>query len=131
MPHLTGSPPAPILLLTLALGSLMAQGPIPETGLEAPHNKEISLSLEARGDYQRIYLGSHADQADPGFKGNIVNIILGGILSPKLSHLYRQRLSSINLDRSFFESTDFLYLQHNPIEQLSVRLGKWIVFVGG
>ena len=53
-------------------------------------------------------------------------VILSGTLSPKFSYLYRQRLSSINLDRTFFESIDFLYLQYNPIEQLSIRLGKWI-----
>lgn len=131
MSHLTKSLSALILLLSLSLGSLMAQEPTPDAELEAPHDKKVSLSLEARGDYQRIYLGSQADEAGSGFKGNIANIILSGTLSPKFSYLYRQRLSSANLDRTFFESIDFLYLQYNPTEQLSVKLGKWIVFVGG
>ena len=120
-----------ILLLFLPLTSLKAQEPTPDSELEAPHDKKVALSLEARGDYQRIYLGSQADKAGSGFKGNIANVILSGTLSPKFSYLYRQRLSSVNLDRTFFESIDFLYLQYNPTEQLSVKLGKWIVFVGG
>ena len=131
MSHLTKSLSALTLLLSLSLGSLMAQEPTPDAELEAPHDKKVALSLEARGDYQRIYLGSQADKAGSGFKGNIANVILSGTLSPKFSYLYRQRLSSVNLDRTFFESIDFLYLQYNPIEQLSVKLGKWIVFVGG
>ena len=131
MSHLTKSLSALILLLSLTFGSLMAQEPTPDAELEAPHDKKVALSLEARGDYQRIYIGSQSDKAGSGFKGNIANVILSGTLSPKFSYLYRQRLSSVNLDRTFFESIDFLYLQYNPTEQLSVKLGKWIVFVGG
>ena len=55
MSHLTKSLSAFILLLSLAFGSLMAQEPTPDAELEAPHDKKVSLSLEARGDYQRIY----------------------------------------------------------------------------
>ena len=111
MSPLTKSLAAIILLLSLSLGSLMAQEPTPDAELEAPHDKKVSLSLEARGDYQRIYLGSQADKAGSGFKGNIANVILSGTLSPKFSYLYRQRLSSANLDRTFFESIDLLFLQ--------------------
>lgn len=63
MSHLTKSLSVFILLLSLAFGSLMAQEPTPDAELEAPHDKKVSLSLEARGDYQRIYLGSQADKA--------------------------------------------------------------------
>ena len=119
------------LLSLLACNTLWAQEAIPDSELEPPHDKKISLSLEARGDYQRIYIGGETDRANTGFKGNVANAILSGTLSPHFSYLYRQRLSGINLDRTFFESVDFLYLQYNPIERLSVKLGKWIVFVAG
>ena len=99
--------------------------------LLAQESKPLSLSVEARGDYQREYVDGETQKDECGFKGNILNVILKGDISPKFSYSYRQRLSGINKDRTFFDATDWVYLNYKATENLTLTAGKQIVFVGG
>lgn len=120
-----------LLVALLSSVSLYAQSPAADSLSETQRSRKVSLSVEARADYQRTYVDRKLDAGSTGIRGNVANVILKGNFSPKFEFLYRQRLNGINIDRSFFESIDFLYLQYNPTSNLSLKLGKWIVFVGG
>lgn len=97
----------------------------------AQENKPVSISFEARGDYQRTYIDDETIKDESGFKGNIVNVILKGSISDKFSYAYRQRLNGINKDNTFFDATDWLYLDYKATDNIKLSAGKQIVLVGG
>ncbi|MES5006004.1 porin [Prevotella disiens] len=97
----------------------------------AQESKPVSLQFEARGDYQRTSIDGKNVKDQSGFKGNIVNIILKGDISPKFSYGFRNRMNGINKDYNFFNSTDWLYLKYKPTKNVSVIAGKYIVMVAG
>lgn len=91
----------------------------------------LNMSFEARGDYQRTYIGKKNIKNQTGFEGNIINFILNGDISPKFSFAFRQRLSGINQIANFFDATDWMYLTYKASERISLSGGKQIVYVGG
>lgn len=98
---------------------------------EDDNERSVSLRFEARADYQRSYLGADLLKNETGFRGNVVNFVLDGTLSDKFGYRYRHRLNSFNVDKAFFDAVDMLYLEYKPTQNLQLKLGKWIVFVGG
>lgn len=101
------------------------------TTATAQNNKPLNLTVEARGDYQYTSVDGEKNKDQSGFKGNIVDFVLKGDLSPKFSYAYRQRLNGINKDYTFFDATDWLYLKYKPTNNLSLIAGKYIVLVAG
>jgi hypothetical protein len=101
------------------------------TQAQAQEQKPISVSLEARADYQRDYVDGKSIKEHTGFKGNIINLLVKGDLGERFSYMYRQRLSGINKDHSFFDATDWLYLSYHLNPQFSLAAGKWAVMTGG
>ena len=97
----------------------------------AQETKPLSLDVEARGDYQHTTIDGTKDKDNSGFKGNIVDFVLKGDITPKFSYAYRQRLNGINKDYSFFDATDWLFLKYKPTKNLSLITGKYIVLVSG
>ncbi|GAB6982369.1 porin [Prevotella dentasini] len=110
------------LLLLLALGWTTAK---------AQEKLPVDLKVEARGDYQRTSIDGEDIKDECGFKGNIVDVVLKGELSPKFSYAYRQRLNGINKDYKFFDATDWLFLKYKATDQLAVSAGKYVVLVAG
>lgn len=111
-----------LILFILLWGSarLMAQESMPMT-----------ISVEARGDFQHTLLDKEVIGAESGFKGNILNLIMKGELTSTFSYAYRQRFNAINRDAAFFDSVDWLFLNYHPVQNLKLTLGKMPVFVGG
>ncbi|MDY6205760.1 MAG: porin [Prevotella sp.] len=114
-----------LLLSVCCCSSLMAQ----EESIQ--DEKKVNLTYEVRGSYQRTYVDGKAQKNESGFKGDVMNIIIRGKLSPKFSYNYRQRLSGINKDKSFFDATDWVYLDYKATENIILSAGKHIVYVGG
>ncbi len=95
----------------------------------AQENKPVSLDFEARGDYEYRDIDGTKIKNDCGFKGNVVNVIIKGEISPQFSFAFRNRLNGIHKDYSFFDATDWLYLTYKPTNNFSVMAGKLIVNV--
>ena len=85
------------------------------------------LELETRIDYQRVYIGNQEINDDCGFKGKYLNFRFDGNLTDNLSFSYRQRLNKAHSNQSFFDATDWLYLNYNINKKWSVAFGKQVV----
>ena len=98
----------------------------------AQNDKTITkLELETRIDYQRVYIGNQEINDDCGFKGKYLNFRFDGNLTDNLSFSYRQRLNKAHSNQSFFDATDWLYLNYNINKKWSVAFGKQVVAIGG
>ena len=104
-----------------------------------------SFSLEARADLE--YLGTyqwtntndpihyHLDEtgwnSNYGFHGQYFNFALGGNIGNHISYYLLQRIIPKDGSVSFFDNTDFLYVQYNFNNQWAIRMGKEALYVGG
>lgn len=111
----------PLLLLALAAPASM----------QAQEKKPVHLKVEARGEYDYEGIDGKTMHDNTGLRGNIVDFKLEGDISRHFSYTYRQRLNTLNKDSSFFDSTDWLYLNYAPNEHWSIMAGKWVVLTGG
>lgn len=100
-------------------------------GASAQQFKVTNLEVQARGDYQREYVGGETDRDASGFKGKYFNVFFTADLPFNLSFAVRHRLNKTTFDSNFFDATDFLNLSYRPLPQLSVSAGKLVHMVGG
>ena len=91
----------------------------------------LNLQVEARVDYQRDYVAGNTVKEDCGFKGKYLNIRVDGNLTSALSYSYRQRLNKSDAGQSFFDATDWLYIDYRASEHWSFSAGKQVVAIGG
>lgn len=92
---------------------------------------KISLQAEARIDYQREYIDGNAIHDGSGFKGKYLNIKADAKLTNNLSVSYRQRLNKNHADQSFFDATDWLYINWRAADNVELSAGKQVVGIGG
>lgn len=99
---------------------------------QANDNEEslLTLRLETRLDYQRHWLDGTTVKENTGFEGKFINIRADGNITDNLSYSWRQRLNKEHSDRTFFDATDWVYLNYN-IGQWSIAGGKQVVAIGG
>lgn len=109
-------------LLLLLLGALSSY---------AQDSALVDLSLEARGDYQRNAIDGDAVKDDCGFKGQYLNLVLNGNITPKLSYSFRHRLNKMHKNQNFFDATDWLHLDYKPTPAITLSAGKQVVWIGG
>ena len=100
-------------------------------GMRAQDSHSLQLKLEARGDYQRMYVDQKTSKDDCGFKGKYLNMVLTGNITENLSYAYRQPLNKFHKDASFFDATDWLYIDYHITGKWSVSGGKQVVGIGG
>ena len=86
-----------------------------------------TLRLEARGDWQHDSLVKD----ERGFKGRYLNFVLAGNIGEKFSYAYRQRLNKFSKSSSFFDATDWLYINYSPVKRLTLSAGKQVAAIGG
>ncbi|MBR1468587.1 MAG: porin [Prevotella sp.] len=98
---------------------------------QAQETGKLNLRFEARGDYQREYVDGDVVDDETGFKGKFLNFMMTGNLTKNLSYAFRHRLNKTSLNSSFFNATDFLYLDWRATDWLSLSAGKQIVYIGG
>ena len=97
-----------------------------------------TLRMEVRADFEYHHLMTsssvlpltHNDNTY-GFKGRYFNIHVGGNFTKNLSYYFRQRIVANPGSNSFFDNTDFLYLNYQITKNWSVRVGKEALAVGG
>ena len=120
---LKGLPLLGLLFLASSLSAQVDYSPIFTT-----------LRLEARADFD--YMATRTSSPDTtinhyGFNGRYFNLLIGGNLGNKFSYFFRQRVVGTSGTYRLFDNTDFLYINFNPTQQWTVRLGKDAIAVGG
>ena len=90
----------------------------------------IRLDVDARLDYQRDWNDGHTVSDNTGFEGKYLVIRVDGNITGNLSYSWRQRLNKNHNDGSFFDATDWVYLNYD-INRWSLSAGKQVVAIGG
>ena len=94
------------------------------------------LKLETRADFTFDYHLGHdtvAPSIDHGFAGKYLVVALDGTIGSKFSYHLRQRLNTpnINFANTFFQGTDWAYLNWNFTDNFFLSAGKQVVAIGG
>lgn len=90
----------------------------------------LKVNVDARIDYQRDWNDWHTVKSNTGFEGRYLNIRIDGSIIPNLTYSWRQRLNKEHSDRSFFDATDWVYLNYD-FRGWAFSAGKQIVCIGG
>ena len=95
-----------------------------------------NLHLNTRADFTCDYnLGSEIVEPSfaHGFAGKYLVVALDGTLGSKFSYHLRQRINSPNIGfaNTFFQGTDWAYLNWNFTPNLYLSAGKQVVAIGG
>ncbi|MDD2637021.1 MAG: porin [Bacteroidales bacterium] len=106
---------------------------LPQVLLSQDTFPSVSLKFDTRFDFTGIIPVQDSLSSLSSFDGKYLNIILDGELNQKFSYNYRQRmiLSSKFGYQSFFNATDWLYLNYKINNNFSIAAGKQIVAIGG
>ena len=94
------------------------------------------LQLKSRADFTFDYHLGHdtvAPSTDHGFAGKYLVVGLDGNLGDRFSYHLRQRLNTPNIGfaNTFFQVTDWAYLNWNFTDNLYLSAGKQVVAIGG
>ncbi len=96
---------------------------------------EARADFEYDGDFSLLkdgdIMGTSSWDHGYGFRGDYFNFLLGGEIGDHVSYFIRQRIIPKKGETTFFDNTDFLYLQYKFNDQWSIRVGKEALFVGG
>jgi hypothetical protein len=90
----------------------------------------ISLSADARVDYQPVSWDGTTASDNTGFEGKYFMFRVDGEIIPGLTYSWRQRLNKMHTDGNFFDATDWVYLDWR-YKDFSFQAGKQIVAIGG
>lgn len=95
-----------------------------------------NLHLNTRADFTVDYNLGHdsvAPSADHGFAGKYLVVALDGTIGNKFSYHLRQRINSPNIGfaNTFFQGTDWAYLNWNFTDNFFLSAGKQVVAIGG
>lgn len=90
----------------------------------------LNIKLGTRVDYNRVYQKDDLMEDQSGFKGNNLMISIQGNITEKFSYRFRQRISSTKSNASFFDGTDYMWLQYNFNNRWDIRAGRVAVEYG-
>lgn len=90
----------------------------------------LTLNAEARLDYERTWTDGHAMNDNSGFVGKYIAIKAQGTIMPGLTYTWRQRLSRVPSDGSFWSQTDMMNLSYK-YKDWDFGAGKQVVAIGG
>lgn len=97
---------------------------------EPSNNEFVNLQAEVRLDYQRDWQDGANIKGNSGFEGKYLNFRVDGTITEGLTYSWRQRLNKPHKDASFFDATDWIYLNYD-LGKWSIAGGKQIVCIGG
>lgn len=122
-------------LLLAASSLLLSTATFAQDSSDANNNDNakrelISLSADARVDYQHLSWDSYVRKENTGFEGKYFMFRVDGEIMPGLTYSWRQRLNKTHADGNFFDATDWVYLDWR-YKNLSLQGGKQIVAIGG
>ncbi len=96
------------------------------------------LLIDVRADFQfqqpmtnTVSDGWQNGENSYGFVGKYFNLQMGGNIAKNFSYYFRQRIKANPGSITFFDNTDFLYLNYAINKNWSIRVGKDALAVGG
>ncbi len=113
-----------ILLLCGVATALGAQA------VEVETEDLMKFQAEVRLDYQRDWNDGDVVKDNTGFEGKFINFRVDGKITEGLTYSWRQRLNKPHKDATFFDATDWIYLNYD-FGKWSVAGGKQVVAIGG
>lgn len=90
----------------------------------------VNVGVGARVDWQIDHPDGHSDDSNTGFKGKYIMLYVNGRIVDGLTYSWRQRINKINSDQSFFDATDWLYINY-AYRRWNFQAGKEVVAIGG
>lgn len=90
----------------------------------------LNLRVEARVDWAGDWQDGDNIKGNTGFSGKYLNLRLDGNITHNLSYSWRQRFNKPHKDASFFDATDWVYLNYN-LDKWQFSGGKQVVAIGG
>ncbi|MDE6395095.1 MAG: OprO/OprP family phosphate-selective porin, partial [Duncaniella sp.] len=90
----------------------------------------MKFQAEVRLDYQRDWNDGEVVKDNTGFEGKYINFRIDGKITDGLTYSWRQRLNKTHKDATFFDATDWVYLNYD-FGRWSVAGGKQVVAIGG
>lgn len=90
----------------------------------------LKIQGNVRLDYQHAAVDGSTVDSNTGFEGKYFMIRVDGKITDGLTYSWRQRLNKPHKDASFFDATDWVYLNYD-FGNWSVAGGKQIVAIGG
>ncbi len=88
-----------------------------------------TLRIETRFDYD--FQAYDEGPSTGGFSGRYLNFFIEGNISDKFSYSYRQRILPNSGNKSFFDGTDWFWLQYRINNNFSIMAGKQVLAIGG
>lgn len=88
------------------------------------------LYIDSRFAWQGQRLNGHAVDDAQGFRGQYFLLRLDGQIAKGFNFSYRQRLNKYAQEASFFDATDWLYLQYSH-RRFFLSAGKVVAAIGG
>lgn len=114
--------------LLLVVAAMMLSASLPASA-QLTWNKAFNkFKLEARADGELFTTDSIPNF---GFHGKYFNLMLGGDLGSNFSYYFKQRIVAEPGTVTFFDNTDFLFLDYKPTQNWRVRFGKDAMALGG
>lgn len=107
-----------------------AATPSPEAEAE-PVTDLLNLSLRARVDWQNAWQQGHTDHGNSGFEGKYLILRADGRIIPSVTYSWRQRFNKHIFDSSFWDATDWIYVQWSSPIGIDLRAGKDEALIGG
>ena len=119
----------------LLLGLILSIGTYAIFAQESTWCKRFVLQTRMDFDFQYHEDTSLCGATAPytsSFQGKHLNFILEGVLTPKLTYSYRQRINiaNINFSQTFFQATDWLHLDWHFADRFYVSAGKEVIAIG-
>ncbi len=90
----------------------------------------VNVRLDARMDFQQIWNDKEINNANSGFKGKYFMLRVDGTILPGLTYSWRQRFNKAAFDDSFFDATDWIYLDYK-YKNWEFAAGKQVIAIGG
>lgn len=111
--------------------SAMPTAQASETSEDTQNPSEIlRLDALARIDWQNTSTDGHNIRSNSGFEGKYLMVRLDGRIIEGLTYSWRQRFNKQIFDSSFFDATDWLYLNY-AVAGWNFQAGKEVVAIGG
>ncbi len=89
---------------------------------------KFKMEVRADGEYTKI---DTLTNPQLGFHGKYFNLMLGGDLGGNFSYYFKQRIVANPGTVTFFDNTDFIYLDYKPTNNWRLRFGKDAMALGG
>lgn len=116
----------------LACSACAAAAEAPADTAAAPASTDLlNISLKARVDWQGAWQDGETDHANSGFEGKYFLLRVDGRILPGLTYSWRQRFNKKIIDNSFFDATDWIYVEWASPVGIDLAAGKQVALIGG